>query len=82
MLALSERLTLRISDHWSYSRTLTHGSTAYIVSHLRPCVPRPDRSTRRVALLPRTLVSLFSPHASRLLHRGCCLSRPDASCRV
>jgi hypothetical protein len=46
MLALSERLTLLVYDHWSHYPTLTHCSTAYIVSHLRPSVPRPGRSTR------------------------------------
>src|SRR5262245_44025403 len=47
-------------------------STTYIMSHLHPSVPRLGRSTRRVALLPRTLVSLSSPHASRPLCGGAC----------
>jgi hypothetical protein len=58
VLALSERLTLVVSCHWSHSRTLTQCSTTYIVSHLCPSVPRPGCSTRRVALLLRMLVSL------------------------
>jgi hypothetical protein len=72
VLALSERLTPMVSCHWSHSRTLTQCSTTYTVSHLRPSVTRLGRSTRCVALLPRTLVSLSSPHASRPLYGGAC----------